>query len=145
MKILSVAGDRVAILLDGEATQNQYTVMEAELPPGSGPPPHVHSREDESFLVLSGEVTFYLGEKAIRLQENGYIFAPRNIPHHFRNTGSTKAILLETASPAGVERFFEIIGRPLPSRTSPPSPLTPQEIALMREKAPEFGIEILPS
>ncbi len=33
MKIISVAGDRVAILLDGRDSNGQYTVMESTLPP----------------------------------------------------------------------------------------------------------------
>jgi hypothetical protein len=41
MKIISVAGDRVAILLDGKDTNGQYTVMESTLPPNAGPPPHI--------------------------------------------------------------------------------------------------------
>ena len=73
MKTISVAGDRVTILLAGSETDNAYTIMEALLPPGGGPPPHVHHREDEGFLVMSGEVTFYLGEKTIQLKA-GSIF-----------------------------------------------------------------------
>jgi len=113
MKILSVAGDRVAILLDGAATNQKYTVMEATLPPKAGPPPHVHTREDEAFLVLAGEVTFYLGDKTIVRQKGESLFAPRNIPHHFKNTGTEDAVLLETASPAGIEDFFVAAGKVL--------------------------------
>ena len=29
-------------------------MMEAIVPPGHGPPPHIHSREDEAFYVLEG-------------------------------------------------------------------------------------------
>ena len=37
--------------------------MEAIVPPGGGPPPHIHSREEEGFYVLEGEITFQLGEE----------------------------------------------------------------------------------
>ena len=88
MKVISVAGDRVAILLGGQDTNGQYTIMEAALPPNGGPPPHVHKREDESFMVLVGEVTFYLGDKTIVLHKGDSLFAPRDIPHYFKNTGT---------------------------------------------------------
>jgi len=143
MKVLSVAGDRVAILLDGTSTHGQYTLMEASLPPQSGPPPHVHQNEDETFMVLSGEVTFYLGDSTKVLKRGDSIFAPRHIPHHFKNTGSTEAILVETASPAGIERFFEAAGHPLPDRNASPLPPSAGDIARMIAIAPSFGIEIL--
>src|ERR1700744_3070789 len=107
MKIISVAGDRLAILLSGEDTQQKYVVMESTVPPNAGPPPHVHSREDESFLVLAGQITFYLRGKIMILKEGDFITAPRGIPHHFKNTSQQDALLLITATPAGIEQFFE--------------------------------------
>ena len=143
MKVISVAGDRVAILLGGQDTNGQYTIMEAALPPKGGPPPHVHTREDESFMVLVGEVTFYLGDKTIVLHKGESLFAPRDIPHYFKNTGTEEAVLLEIASPAGVEVFFEAAGRPLASRNAQPQPPTSEDIKRMRAIAPDYGITIL--
>jgi len=118
-------------------------VMEATLPPKSGPPPHVHTREDEAFLVLAGEVTFYLGDKTIVRQKGESLFAPRNIPHHFKNTGTEDAVLLETASPAGIEDFFVAAGKVLASREDRPQPPTAADIQHMRAIAPDYGITIL--
>ena len=144
MKTLSVAGDRVVILLDGEDTRQQYVVMEATVPPGAGPPPHLHQKEDETFLVLSGEITFFLDGKPCVLKQGEFIFAPRGVPHYFKNTGLADAVLLETASPAGIERFFEVAGHPLAARTDRPLPIAAEDIARMRKLAPGFGIEIFP-
>jgi len=117
--------------------------MEATLPPGGGPPRHLHHREDETFLVLSGEVTFYVGETVTVLKKGGSLFAPRGIPHHFRNTGTGEAVLLEIALPAGVELFFATAGQPLPDRKAKPLPFSREDIAHMIAIAPSFGIEIL--
>jgi len=144
MKIISVAGDRVAILLEGKDTNGQYTVMESTLPPNAGPPPHVHTREDETFTVLTGEVTVHLGDKTILLKSGESLFAPRNIPHYFKNTGTREAVLLETAIPAGLEVFFADAGKPLATRQSPPQPPTVADIQHMRAIAPDYGITILP-
>ena len=143
MKTISVAGDKVTILLSGQDTAQQYVVMEATVPPGAGPPPHLHFETDETFLVLSGEITFYLGEKIILLNRGEFIFAPKGIPHYFKNTGHEDAILLETATPAGIEHFFEKVGHPLSSREDRPLPLTAADIKRMQLLAPEFGIQIL--
>lgn len=142
MKTLSVAGDRVVILLDGAATAQRYTVMEATVPPNGGPPRHLHHNEDETMLVLSGEIIFFLGDTSRALKKGDFIFAPRGVPHHFKNTGTKEAILLETATPAGVERFFEAAGHSLPDRNSAPLPFTAEDIAHMIAIAPSFGIEI---
>jgi quercetin dioxygenase-like cupin family protein len=144
MKILSVAGDRVAILLADEDTHGQYTVMESVVAPGAGPPPHVHEREDEMFQVLAGEITIYQGEKAVRLQRGDYLFAARGLPHSFRNTGKEEARMIITTSPAGIEKFFEKVGKPLAHQTDQATPPTAEEIHLMQATAPEYGITILP-
>jgi len=37
-------------------TGDQFSVWESIVPPGAGAPAHTHTREDEAFYVLSGEV-----------------------------------------------------------------------------------------
>lgn len=145
MKYLSVAGDPLTILLDGNETRGAYTVMEAILPLGGGPPPHVHEREDEGFLVIAGEVTFYLGDETMLLKQGEYLFAPRGIPHHFVNTGSSEAILIETATPSGIEVFFAEVGTPISGRNAERIPFTAEGIARMVAAAPKYGIHILVS
>lgn len=143
MKVISVAGDRVALLLDGEATSQAYVVMESTVPPGGGPPRHVHHREDELFLVLEGEVTFFIGDTTVTHTKGESIVAPKGVPHRFKNTGAAEATMLITAMPAGIEKFFEAAGHPLPDRTSPPVPPTRADIEHMIAIAPTFGIDIL--
>jgi quercetin dioxygenase-like cupin family protein len=145
MRYLSVAGDPLTVLLDGNETGGAYTVMEAILPPGGGPPPHVHSLEDEGFLVITGEVTFYLGDNTIVLKPGEYLSAPRGIPHHFVNSGSIEAIVLETATPAGIENFFAEVGTPIAGRNAERIPMTKGIIAKMIATAPKYGITMLVS
>jgi quercetin dioxygenase-like cupin family protein len=143
MKTLSIAGDRVNILVDGNDTAQAYAVFEATIPPGAGPPPHVHSREDETFLVLEGEITFHVGDKVVVLKKGEFLFAPRGIPHYFKNTAGTHTVLLETASPAGLEHYLEACGQVLPARNATPHPPTKEEVERMIKLAPEFGVTIL--
>ena len=144
IRTTSVAGDRITILLDGKDTQGAYSVMEITLPPGGGTPPHIHHREDEAFMLVAGEVTFYCGGEVIVRRAGEYLLGPRDVPHHYTNTGDTDAIMIMTATPAGVEDFFESVGTALPSRTAPPVPLTPEGIGRIVAQAPQYGIEILP-
>lgn len=143
MRYLSVAGNALTILLDGKETGGAYTLMESIIPPGGGPPRHVHHREDEGFLVMSGEVTFYVGDETHVLKAGEYLFAPRDIPHRFVNTGPSEAIVLETAMPAGIENYFEEIGTPLSARNARVIPFSAEARNQMIAAAPKYGVEIL--
>jgi len=66
-RTIAVVGDVYRFLATGEDTNGKYALWEAIVPPGGGPPPHVHSREEEGFYVLEGEITFTVnGERAWR-------------------------------------------------------------------------------
>ncbi len=46
-RTIAAVGDVYRFLATGEDTNGKYAVWEAIVPPGGGPPPHVHSREEE--------------------------------------------------------------------------------------------------
>ena len=50
----------------------------------------MHTREDEVYHVLSGELEVALGEKVFILTEGDTLLAPRDIPHQLRNSGSVE-------------------------------------------------------
>lgn len=143
MKIISVSGDIVTILRTGAETGGSYSVMEVTISPGNGTPPHVHRREDETFLVMEGEVTFWVDGQEMVRRAGEFLRAPKDVPHHYANTGSVLTKMVVTAAPAGIEDFFEAVGTVLDSPEDKAVPLTPEVIALMLENAPKYGIEIL--
>jgi quercetin dioxygenase-like cupin family protein len=90
-------------------TGQQFSVWESIVPPGAGAPPHTHTREDEAFYVLSGDVLFETEGAAapLHLRSSGFVFAPRNLRHTFRNIGTHEARLLVFAIPGdGLDRMF---------------------------------------
>ena len=88
-------------------TQGLVTVQEVVVQPGVGPPPHRHSREDEGFYVLEGQYEFRVGNRVIPATAGSYLFAPRGIPHAYKNVGTTPSKHLTIISPAGLERYFD--------------------------------------
>jgi quercetin dioxygenase-like cupin family protein len=48
-------GTLMTNLAETEDTNGPFLLVEGTLVPGTEPPPHVHSREDELFYVLDGE------------------------------------------------------------------------------------------
>ena len=93
-------------------TGQQFSVWESIVPPGHGAPAHTHTREDEAFYVVSGEVLVEV-EGAIdplRLGAGAFLFAPRHRRHGYRNVGTDTARLLVFAMPgAGLDRMFAAI------------------------------------
>ena len=64
-RIVAVLGDVYRFLATGEDTDGKYALWEATVPPGGGPPPHVHSREEEGFYILEGEITFTVNAERV--------------------------------------------------------------------------------
>src|SRR5262245_6829105 len=50
---------------------------------GTEPPPHIHSREDEFFYLLSGEIRFYVDGEVFSVTAGECMFLARQKPHAF--------------------------------------------------------------
>src|SRR5688500_19633671 len=84
-----VVGDLYTILASGEDTGGAYALIHAVVPPGGGPPPHTHSREDEAFYVLEGELAFHADGREFAATPGAWVTLARGSLHSFRNTGTT--------------------------------------------------------
>jgi len=136
-------GDSYRFLITGAESGGAYFAMEAIVPPGGGPPPHIHRNEDETFYVLDGELEFLLGDRILMGRAGDFVNVPRGTVHRFRNAGTARARLLLTFTPAGIERFFE---ETLERATDPgqPPPDNLQAVAARyAEAAPRYGIEFV--
>ena len=139
---IGIVGDVYRFLATGEETDGKYATFEAIVPPGSGPPPHIHSREEESFLVLEGEMTFQLGEERIVAGEGTFLNMPVGSRDCFKNESGKTARLLISVAPAGLEQMFFEVGYPLADNAeTAPSP-TQGDIEKLLEAAPRYGVEM---
>ena len=139
---IGIVGDVYRFLATGEETDGKYATFEAIVPPGSGPPPHVHSREEESFLVLEGEMTFQLGDERIVAGEGTFLNMPVGSLHCFRNESDKTARLLISLAPAGLEEMLFEVGTPLADDVTTAPPPSEAEIKKLLEAAPRYGVEI---
>jgi uncharacterized cupin superfamily protein len=106
---LNVLGVTHVYKATGAETAGAFSLWEAVIPPGAGAPPHTHSREDESFYILSGELLFDIeGEPApLRLGAGGFLFGGRCRRHAFRNVGDHEARVLILSTPStGLDQMF---------------------------------------
>jgi quercetin dioxygenase-like cupin family protein len=103
-------GGTFSVLLDSAATDGQLTVGRFAVRQGEAPPYHLHTREDEIFLLLAGTALVWSDDQQYQLSEGGIVFLPKNIPHGYRITSDT-ADLLMMATPGGIEGMFRQAGR----------------------------------
>src|SRR6185503_542343 len=102
-----LGGGVYKIVATAAETRNTHFAFEAIEPPGGGPPLHTHAGEEEFFLVLEGEMTFYVGGRRIKATEGQTAFVPRGVPHCFKNCSKRESRVLVLFTPGNIEGFFE--------------------------------------
>ncbi|WP_339711580.1 cupin domain-containing protein [uncultured Kriegella sp.] len=105
-KVYNVIGDIQTHKLVGSDTGNQIVEWVDDVEPGVGIPPHIHTKEDEIFRVIKGQVEILIGSQTIVLEEGDIAFAPKNIAHSWKVVGTEKAKMITSAFPAGIEYMF---------------------------------------
>jgi mannose-6-phosphate isomerase-like protein (cupin superfamily) len=83
---------RVALLADVDGIGISETRTDSGSPP---PSPHLHRRHVESFFVLSGGMTFTIGDRELRAEAGSWMQVPPGVPHTF-------------AFPDGHARFLDL-------------------------------------
>lgn len=141
-RTIAVVGDVYRFLATGEDTNGKYAIWEAIVPPGGGPPPHVHSREEEGFYILEGEITFQIGEERLVATAGMFANMPVGTQHSFKNESTLPAKMLISVAPAGLEQMFFEVGVPVAQGATTASPPTKDEIEKLLAIAPRYGIEI---
>jgi quercetin dioxygenase-like cupin family protein len=136
-------GDLYTFLVTGEESGGAYFAMEALVPTGGGPPPHIHRNEDETFYVLEGEMTFQLGDDMVVAGAGDFVNVPRDTVHCFRNDGSKPARIVLTFTPAGIEKFFEETLERAADPTQAPPDNIEEVTARYDAAAPRYGLEFL--
>jgi quercetin dioxygenase-like cupin family protein len=124
-------------------TDGTLAVGHALVRPGGEPPLHVHAREDETFYVLDGEITFQRGSERIEARPGDAVFMPRGVQHGFAVRTAT-ASLLQVFTPGGLEDAFRSLSEPAPADELPPAPQGPPDPALveaMIKRFADYGVE----
>jgi quercetin dioxygenase-like cupin family protein len=146
LRHVALAGDIYTILLTGEDTANKFCLIDMQIPPGGGPPPHRHDFE-ETFSVLEGECTVTFRDRKVTVRAGETANVPANAPHFIHNESGEPAHVLCTCAPAGQDAFFLAVGIPVPSRDSKPPDLDDATKAAMAAKAralaPHYATELL--
>ena len=140
---LSIVGDILTFKAVSEDTGGQYTLVEVQVDPDIGPPPHIHHREDEAFYIQEGELEFQLGDQIVIATPGTFLYSPKGHVHRFTNKTTQRAKMLAWYMPAGIEQFFAEVGVEVDNPDAPSIPASPERIERLLAAAPQYGIEIL--
>jgi mannose-6-phosphate isomerase-like protein (cupin superfamily) len=135
-----IVGDTMTFKATGESTGGSLALVENLTAPDGGPPPHIHTREDEFFYVLDGSFEIRIGDELRAVGPGGFAYVPRGTVHNFRNTAETPSRILAGFTPSGMEGFFRESGRPA-TDDGPAPPVDQDEIARTMAAAPKYGLE----
>jgi hypothetical protein len=106
----------MTVKADTNDTGGAVTVLEAEEPPGFGPPIHVHHDAAEAFYVLEGEYIMYLEDEEFVCPAGSFIFIPQGARHGFR-VGVVPSRKLNFYFPAAMIGYFDDLAAALRRET----------------------------
>jgi quercetin dioxygenase-like cupin family protein len=104
-------GVRYKTILSAAETEGAMSVVDSLSPAGSGPPRHLHEREDETLVVLTGQCEFWLEGRTFIKGPGETSFIPRGREHTFRVVGDQPSRHLVILTPGGFEGFFSEMAR----------------------------------
>jgi quercetin dioxygenase-like cupin family protein len=116
-------GTLAIIRVPGEAVDGRFALIEFLFPRHASPPVHTHT-QDESYIVLDGQLTVSAGATSFELDPGDVAVVPAGVAHTFRVDSDTARVLV-LSTPAGIERFVRDGSVPATSPTLPP-PDTPR-------------------
>jgi len=138
----SLVGDVYAILLGGSDTGGAFSLVHAIVPPGGGPPMHTHSREDETFYVLEGEVTVFRDGREIVGGAGATVHLERGVAHRFQNCSDRPARMLIHVAPSGFERMVMEAGVAIEAGSTEPLAAQEGDIPRLLAACERAGIAI---
>src|SRR4051794_33947413 len=121
-------GALVRVRASGNATAGSLAIVEHCGERGYSSPLHNHTRDEETFLILEGELRVEVDGTAAAAGPGAAAVLPRNLPHAFVVT-SPQARFLTIHTPAGFDEFTLAVGDPATSFDGPPPDAAPPDPA----------------
>jgi len=93
-------------ILSPEQTGGAMSIVDSWSPAGSGPPRHIHHKEDETFVMITGTCRVWIEGEEIIAGPGESVFIPRGTEHTFKVTDDAPSRHLVILTPGGFEGFF---------------------------------------
>jgi quercetin dioxygenase-like cupin family protein len=124
-----------------EETDGAFILVEDRMSLGKMTPLHTHPNQDETLIVLEGEILLYAEGKEHRVGPRGVAVALRGAPHAFMVT-SESALILTLQTPGSGEAFYREASEPSTDETDARRPPDLNRLRAAAQRHPDI-IEIL--
>ncbi len=91
---------------DGTETDGGYSISEWWLEPNTTGPGHHSHPEDDTFYVLEGTMSVFVGDRWIDAPQGSFVLVPAGTVHDFENRGATRAGVLNFSYPGNFEQHM---------------------------------------
>jgi quercetin dioxygenase-like cupin family protein len=118
LRLQSGPGRDLIFKVTGEDTGGAFDYFIVEVGPKSGPPLHVHHKQEETIHVRKGRYKVRIGDTLYYLDEGGFAYLPSDVPHAFLNLTDAPGEIIVVYTPGGGHKFYEELG-PLTRNGSP--------------------------
>ena len=127
-------------LATGEQTQGAFCLVDERASRGESVPLHRHAEDMESFYVLEGEVTLYVGdEPGVLAPPGSFAHIPGGTTHGFRVESETARYLIFTTPRHG--EFYRAIT--LASREGSLPPVESISGPAIKQASQDYGVEFV--
>jgi mannose-6-phosphate isomerase-like protein (cupin superfamily) len=129
-------------LIPSDAAGGKLSVFRTTMPEGFSPPKHIHTREDEVFLVLDGDVVFDIDGRRLLAGPGTSVYMPRGVPHTFR-IQTPVAAMLGVIAPGEFEQLFRNLSVPAAKRELPAPETVPLDIPAVMAEPTRLGTQVV--
>lgn len=143
------ATGRYSMKVCGEHSGGRLTQLLISDSRGAATPLHRHLDVDETFYIVSGEVTIVVGDEQLVARAGDFVFGPMGVPHAYAVTSEEAEMFVTCAgsgqrgpSGHGIDGFFRDVASPVVAGEPAPPPCVPDSAEFARMMA-EYGIELL--
>ncbi len=105
-RVIPMGAFQMTLKADGGSTGSAFALLEADEPPGFGPPLHTHEDAAEAFYVLAGEYAIFVEEREYVCPSGSFIYIPRGLVHGFR-VGAMPSRKLNIYLPNAMVGYFD--------------------------------------
>ena len=102
-------GERLRIRVTSAQTMQAYSVIEVVADPHNGVPLHIHTEEEEHFIVLDGTLDIAVGNRRWDAAAGSCVTVKRGEPHAWCNPSDTPLRMLVVFSPGRIEGLFKAV------------------------------------
>jgi quercetin dioxygenase-like cupin family protein len=114
---------QMSVKATAEQTNDAFTLLEADEPPGFGPPMHTHRDAAEAFYVVAGEYIIFVRDEEHTCPAGSFIYIPAGVPHGFR-VGRQPSRKLNLYTPAAMVGYFDELSAALAKGEADPDRLS---------------------